>query len=642
MCGIAGIRDFGGSTRSQGEVVGRMTSCLAHRGPDDRGVFVDEAERVALGHRRLSILDLSSQGHQPMATPGGQLWITYNGEIYNFQELKNELAKRGHTFSSDTDTEVILKAYEEWGMGMLDKFHGMFAFALWDKKTRKLTLCRDRAGVKPLYYYWRDGLLLFASELKSLHEHPAFEKKLNLQALSLFFQFGYIPAPHTIFEHTFKVLPGSYLVFDEKGGREERVYWDIRDLYATEQNHATEDDMVQELEAILKKAFAWRLVADVPLGVFLSGGIDSSTVAALLQAQVSYPLKTFTIGFTEKGYDEAPYAKRIARHLGCDHHEVYCTKEYAAEIIPKLPEMYDEPFGDSSAIPTYLVSQLARKHVKVALSADGGDELFGGYTKYDLLNRYWATRQRFPSALFSSAAFFLQMVSPEVAEQLYLLLPSSFRKYTNAKDKMYKLRNLLREQTLPDIFRQSNTFWTEEQLRLLLAFAPPSRESDMYGFDKMRGLDPVSAMQAADFRVYLPDDLLVKVDRATMAQGLEGREPFLDQDIASFIARVPSSWKVRSGKGKYILRKVLAKYVPPELFERPKQGFGIPIYAWMKQDFSRFLEEYLSASQLKKHGLFDEEAVQRILQRHAQGKGEHASKLWFLLMFQMWYSRWMQ
>jgi asparagine synthase (glutamine-hydrolysing) len=642
MCGIVGIRDFQRGNAASLEPVASMTDCLKHRGPDDRGVFIDEAKGVALGHQRLSILDLSQLGHQPMGNEKKTLQIAYNGEVYNFKEIQRELVKYGKRFTSSSDTEVILRAYEQWGMEALHRFHGMFAFVLWDAERQQFILCRDRAGVKPLYYYRKDGLLLAASELKSFHKHPKFQKKINLQALSLFFQFGYIPAPYTIFEDTYKVMPGTYRVFDTQGNSQEIQYWDIRDLYAQEPFHKTEKELVSELDEILSKAFQYRMVADVPVGVFLSGGIDSATVAAVLQSRASSPLKTFTIGFHEQGYDEAPHAKRIAEHIGSDHHELYVTKEMAAEVIPKLSEIYDEPFGDSAGIPTYLVTQLARQEVKVALAGDGGDELFGGYTKYSAIDWYFGKRQVIPGGIFRSAAFALNMFSPEAVEYMYELLPPSLRKYTNLKDKVYKLKNILRETELSEIFRTGNTFWTEQQLARLFTPSISTKQIDLYGFGKMQSINPISQMQAADFRVYLPDDVFVRMDRATMALGLEGREPFLDQDIAEYIARVPSSWKIRNGKGKYILRQVLSRYLPPELVERPKQGFGIPIYDWMRKDFSRFLEEYLSPARLRKHGLFEEQEVTKGLQAYLKGRKENAHKLWYLLMFQMWHERWME
>ncbi|MBI4122984.1 MAG: asparagine synthase (glutamine-hydrolyzing) [Parcubacteria group bacterium] len=628
MCGIVGIFDARQRSFLEESVLSRMAECLSHRGPDDRGVFVSQEHGIGLGHTRLAIIDLSSLGHQPMANKTKTLWIAFNGEIYNFQEVRSELEKRGRKFKSASDTEVILEAYEEWGMESVARFRGMFAFAIWDANSGKLILCRDRAGVKPLYYYQKNGLLLFASELKALHKHPEFKKEINYEALALFLQLGYIPAPHTIFQNTFKLQPGSYLEIDTHGNSKEVRYWDIASFYQLGPFQKSEEEIIEELEGILLESFRYRMVADVPVGIFLSGGLDSSTIAALLQKQAGAPIKTFTIGFHEKGYDEAPFAKKIAQYFGTEHHELYCTKEMAADVIPQLPDMYDEPFGDSSAIPTHLVSKFAREQVKVVLSGDGGDELFGGYPKYGALEWYQRKFGALPPALSRSLAVGLALFSP------------SLKKHTNLKNKVYKLRNLLRERSFEDIFRTANSFWTRQQLLQLLRF-PFDANSSFYGFNELGSLDAFAKMQVADFRVYLPDDILVKADRATMAVGLEGREPFLDQKIAEYVARVPSSIKFKKGQSKYLLKKILARYIPEELIERPKQGFGIPIHAWLRQDFSRFLQEYLAPERLLLHGLFDQRAVQRALKRHREGRGVDAHKLWFLLMFQMWYERWM-
>ncbi|MCX6723491.1 MAG: asparagine synthase (glutamine-hydrolyzing), partial [Candidatus Staskawiczbacteria bacterium] len=417
MCGIIGIRDFRNKISPQ--ILSKMTDILSYRGPDDSGIYIDEKNNVGFGHRRLSILDLSSAGHQPMSDDNENIWVTFNGEIYNFKEIRKELENKGHRFKSNSDTEVIVKSYEEWGIEAVKKYRGMFAFAIWDKTKEKLFLVRDRAGVKPLYYYHKDNLFLFSSELKSFHQHPKFEKEINFDALALFLQFGYILAPHTIFQDAYKLNPGHYLEIDKNGSLKEIKYWDITDYYLEKPINKPEDEIEKELEQILIESFNYRMVSDVPVGVFLSGGIDSSLVAALLQTNSKNSIKTFTIGFNEKEYNEAPYAKKIARHLKTDHNEIYCTSKDALEIIPKLSEIYDEPFGDSSSIPTYLVSKFARQQVKVALSADAGDELFCGYSRYELLNNYYKIIQKTPSFLLPPVSLGLSLFSPDIIGSVY-------------------------------------------------------------------------------------------------------------------------------------------------------------------------------------------------------------------------------
>lgn len=641
MCGITGVRHFG-TGRVDEDALERMTRALRHRGPDDHGVFVDVKNGVALGNQRLAVLDLSPQGHMPMANRKKTLWVTYNGEIYNFREIRRELETRGRTFLSSSDTEVLLEAYEEWGMKAVEKFRGMFAFALWDAQKEELILVRDRAGVKPLYWYRKDDLLLFASEIKAFHEHPLFRKELNPEALSLFLQLGYIPAPHTIFQNAYKLKPGHYARFTKEGNGRQEPYWDIAEIAARPEILGSEEEVETELETLLLESFQYRMVSDVPVGVFLSGGVDSSTVAALLQSRSKTPLKTFTIGFREKGYDEAPFAKRVAEFLGTDHHELYCTKEMAFSVIPKLADMYDEPFGDSSAIPTYLVSKFAREQVKVVLSGDGGDELFGGYTKYIGAEWYYRKANRLPKLLLRLLPWASEILSPEAMELLYQMLPLRFRTHTSVRGKLYKLKDLLRlhHTDLPSIFRTSAAYWTEAQLAKLF-HENSSPQEDLYGFEGMKHLDPFSQMQVADFKVYLADDILTKVDRATMAVGLEAREPFLDYKLVEYAAHLPSSFKFRKGRGKYILKKILAKYLPEKLIERPKQGFGIPISSWLRQDLAPFLHAYLVPEKLRTHGLFDERHVQTMVKGFYAGRRENASRLWFLLMFQMWHERWM-
>lgn len=621
MCGIVGIWDFRPGNKISEDLIKSMRDALTNRGPDDAGIYIDERHNLALGHRRLSVIDLSCRGHQPMPNDDESLEIIYNGEVYNYKEIRKELIIKGYKFKSNSDTEVVLKAYEEWGTEAVHKFRGMFAFAIWDQKKEKLFLFRDRAGVKPLYYFFKNNLFIFASELKAFYKHPYFRKELNFDGLALFLQFGYIPTPHTIFKDTYKLKPGHYLQINKNGNLKEIKYWDIIDYYLGEPINKSEEETEEELESILIKSFKYRMVSDVPLGIFLSGGIDSSAVAALLQSQTPNPLKTFTIGFYEKEYNEAPYAKKIARYLGTDHQEFYCTPKEALETIFKLPEIYDEPFGDSSAIPTYLVSKLAREQVKVSLSADGGDELFCGYPYYWKINNLYTKIEKLPSALLSFSSSVLS------------LFPFS--------DKFIKFRKILKQKELKNIFKIIISYWSEDEIKDLLKMPYASCNTFFNDFQKVKNLGNISQMQAVDFKTYLCDDILTKVDRATMAAGLEGRDPFLDQDIIEYAARLPSEFKYQKGESKYILRKILYKYVPKELLERPKQGFSIPVQDWLRKDLSEPLKEYLSYSKIKKQDIFNGEWVKKKLDEYLRGKSNNGHKLWFLLVFQIWYEKWL-
>ncbi len=641
MCGITGIWDF--KDKISPEVLEKMTDALHHRGPDDSGIFIDQKNNIGFGHQRLSILDLSPAGHQPMANEGQTIFLTFNGEIYNFREIRKELEDKGHTFKSNSDTEVVLKSYEQWGMESMKKFRGMFAFAIFDKRSETLFLARDRAGVKPLYYYSQNNILLFSSELKSFHQHPKFQKEINFDALALFLQFGYILAPHTIFKNTRKVNPGHYLQIDKAGNVKEIKYWDIIDYYLAKPINKPEAEIEKELEQILVESFQYRMVSDVPVGVFLSGGIDSSLVTALLQSTSKNAIKTFTIGFAESGYNEASFAKKIAKYLKTDHHELYCTPKDALQIISKLPDIYDEPFGDSSGIPTYLVSKFAREKVKVALSADAGDELFCGYARYGLLNRYYKAVHNTPSFLLSPVSSALSLFSPNIIAGAYRFFPF-LPKQTNLRDKMFKFKNVLqyKNNSLSGIVKDSYSYWSLHQLRELLKKPYAPLRDNFSEFTRVENLPAISQMQAVDFKTYLCDDILTKVDRATMAVSLEAREPFLDHTIAEYIARVPLDLKYRNGESKYILRKILYKYVPKELLQRPKQGFGVPIDSWLKNDLKGILQQYLSPENIKNQGIFNETYVTESLNGYLAGASDSAHKFWFLLMFQMWHERWMK
>lgn len=645
MCRIAGFWDFdyrGGYDLEK--VLTSMRDALAYGGPDDAGNFIDKEPHLALGHRRLSILDLSNLGHQPMESENGNLWISYNGEVYNFKEIRLELEQKGHRFKSNSDTEVILAAYQEWGLACLKRLRGMWAFAIWDKNKEELILCRDRVGVKPLYWYHKNGLFMFASELKSFHQHPGFHKKIDEFSLALYFQYGYISAPYSIFTHTYKLEPGYFLIINKNQQIKKIKYWDIQESFLRGLKERKsgfprdEEETTRELEEILIESFKLRLVSDVPVGVFLSGGIDSSLVAALLQKESSKPVKTFTIGFREKEFNEAGWAKKVARHLHTDHTELYCGAREAFEIIPKLSELYDEPFGDSSGIPTFLVSKLARKEVKVALSGDGGDEQFCGY------NRYWLPfrLRKFKHLPFKTAiSNIVNFISPQAASSLYqnfrLLLPAGI----NVRDPRYTYKKILEMIKTSDIVGQydisSRIFLSEELGNLGLN----TSVSNLSGVGLDNELEPLQKMMLIDLKTYLPDDLLVKVDRASMSVALEAREPFLDNKILEFSSALTPQLKYKNGVSKYILKKILYKYVPPELVNRPKQGFGVPIQEWFSQELKQLYTESLSADKIRQRGILNPHTVNILLKEYLNCNTANSDKLWLIFAFQMWQDKWM-
>jgi len=640
MCGIVGFKSDTHFTRLR-ESLPAATSSMRHRGPDDAGLFVDPKAGVGLGHRRLAVIDLSEAGRQPMASENGQVRIVYNGEVYNFKEIRATLGEMGHRFRTDTDTEVILEAYREWGMGCLPRFVGMFAMALWDGRIETLFLARDRIGIKPLYYYWADGTFLFASELKALMAFDSFPKEIDPEAVPIFLHYQYIPAPRTVFQNTHKLLPGHYLIYDGTGMKT-RAYWRLPDAQKADFS-GNEAEAVDELDRILSEAVSCRLVSDVPLGALLSGGIDSSVVAALMQKASSGPVRTFSIGFREPGYDEAPWAAQVARHLGTDHTEFYVTPREALDLIPRLPDIYDEPFGDASAVPTSLVSRLARTQVTVALSGDGGDEQFAGYV------RYWSTQtmatafQRLPNSMRKAIGRALKKLPASWVERLYMpwrdRLPQQFR-VTNFPDKWQKLVNLMDRVSVEDLYRMSICYWSKYDLKALCGQGPATTRFEAT-FAETKGWPILSRLMRVDQKTYLPDAMLTKVDRASMAFSLEVRVPLLDHRVLGFTSTIPGSLNYRNGKGKYLLRKLLARYVPETLFDRPKMGFGVPIDGWLRKELRELLLDYLSSERLKKEGLFHPGEVEKKIQEHLSFKAYHQYRLWALLMWEMWRERWL-
>jgi len=642
MCRITGFIEFHkNSGYDHGRVVNDMRDTMTYGGPDDAGNYIDAENGVALGHRRLSIIDLSPSGHQPMID--GELVITFNGEIYNYEEIKKELEEEGVTFKTHSDTEVILKAYRLWGMDAVSKFRGMWAFAIWDTRAKKLTLCRDRAGVKPLYWYFKDGLFMFSSEMKAFLKHPKFTKKINAAALGLYFQYGYITSPHSIFENAYKLEPGSFLTIDSGMNIKKAKYWKIEDHYLKTRDERLEwmnrsdAAVMEELEALLADSFKLRMVADVPVGMFLSGGIDSSLLTAILSKDAKTPLKTFTIGFHEKEYNEAEWAKKVAAHLGTDHTELYCTTKEAFEIIPKLPGIYDEPFGDASAIPTHLVSALARKSVTVSLSADGGDEQFCGYSRYFMISERIKKITRNPFAPMLSGV--LDLISPETAFSIYEKLGAILPKWHNFRDKFAKLKGVLKISDGISQYDFSNKYFLNSELS---ALGIEKNADQLFKYDRsFDKQDILTRMMFLDINTYLPDDVLTKVDRAGMSVALEGRDPFLDGKILEYSAKLPLKFKYRDGVSKFILKQILYKYVPRELIDRPKQGFGVPVHEWFKNDLKELYIEHLAFDKVRREGILNAEAVSKLLDDYLAGRGVNAYKLWFLFMFELWFEKYM-
>jgi len=634
MCGIAGFIDF--HKKSTKSNIQSMIEPLNHRGPDGEGVSLFKSKNaiIGFGHKRLSIIDLSQAGKQPMAL--NHLHITYNGEIYNYQEIKNELLELGHHFNGESDTEMILHAYTEWGIKAVERFIGMFAIALFDEKKQEVVFIRDRAGVKPLFYYQKNDLILFSSELKSFHEHPEFEKKLDLNAVAAYMQYGNVPTPHCIFKNCGKIKPGHYLKINlENKSQQEIQYWNVYDFYNQPKLNLSFPEAKIQTKELLKSAFNYRMVADVPVGVFLSGGYDSTTVSSLIQAESTARLKTFTIGVPDIGLNEAPYARDIAKHLGTDHTEINCTEQEAIEMIKDLPFFYDEPFADSSAIPTTLVSKAARKDVTVALSADGGDEIFGGYNRYDFMHRYGKTLNSIPKAVRKILVGAMGNISSEK-------IPVLKDKY-NFHNRYEKLKTVLNDPSEKEIMLSLSQQFNDEQMKSVMKSEFTSLPTMFQSKEMLEDFkSPLSYMMAIDFQTYMLDDILQKVDRATMTNSLEGREPMLDHRILEFAAQLPDKYKYQNGIKKRILREITHDYVPKELLDRPKMGFAIPIAKWLKNELRDHVEEYLNEDRIEKQGIFNWEFITKLKMDFYKGRKEYDSKLWYFLMFQMWYERWME
>jgi asparagine synthase (glutamine-hydrolysing) len=651
MCGFAGF--FGQPWAGIGSVdslLVDMGESIRTRGPDSSDTWFDASSGIGLSHRRLAVVDLSPAGAQPMHSASGQYVIAYNGEIYNHLDIRVELeavgaapAWRGHS-----DTETLLAAFEAWGVETtLQKTIGMFAFALWDKTTRSLTLARDRMGEKPLYYGWqgqgKNRIFLFGSELKALKAHPAFAAEIDRGALCLFLRFNYVPAPYSIYQGIAKLEPGCYLTVSlAQPEPKVSTYWSaVEAAQAGVANPfaGSPEQAVDALEVLAKDAVKKQMMADVPLGAFLSGGVDSSTVVALMQSQSTRPVKTFTIGFNEEGYNEALHAKAVAKHLGTDHMELYATPKQAMDVIAQLPSLYCEPFADSSQIPTFLVSQLARQHVTVSLSGDGGDELFAGYNRYQLTAQLWRKLSWLPAPLRSAAAASIKAVPPRRWNNAAAWLPGVKRHPALAGlgDKLHKAAGVLDSKSVDALYLglvsqvQVPTSW----VKCAAGFVePPTKLSGNQ--PNLDGLNDVERMMALDAVAYLPDDILCKVDRAGMGVSLEGRVPFLDYRVFEFAWQLPLNYKLRDGQTKWPLRQVLYRHVPKELIERPKMGFGIPLHDWLRGPLRTWAEELIDAKRLEKEGYFYSAPIRAMWEEHLSGKRNWAHHLWSILMFQAW------
>jgi asparagine synthase (glutamine-hydrolysing) len=647
MCGITGYlaseaSSFNGFSNSLKD----MTRVLSHRGPDDEDIWTDPDSGIGLGHRRLSILDTSEMGRQPMQSASGRYRIVFNGEIYNFRELRQKLESRNIPYDApfilrgNSDTEIMLAAIEAWGLlGAIQQFVGMFAFALWDEKNRVLHLVRDRVGIKPLYYGKIHGAFVFASELKSICQFPGFAKEIDRHALSLLMRFGYIPAPHSIYRGIFKLTQGTILSMTNKGSSMTPIpYWSLKDAAEVGMREpfcGTEIDAADQLDSLLRDAVKLRMISDVPLGAFLSGGIDSSTVVAMMQAQNSSAVKTFSIGFEDKQFDESHYAKFIAQKLETDHTELVVSPQNALDIIPRLPTLYDEPFADVSQIPTFLLSQLARQQVTVSLSGDGGDELYCGYDRYQTASSLFKSLSRIPKPLRSGIANILSQVSPKGWNRaLSPVIKFLKHRWQRAKPGFLVPRfgELIKFNNRQELYLQMISHWNQPIVISDNDFIPaldienPWSSSENY----------IEELMFLDMMTNLPDDILTKVDRASMGVGLEVRVPLLDHRVVEFAWKLPLSFKQQGKMGKSILRQVLGRYLPTELFDRPKMGFAVPIGHWLRGPLREWAEDLLDANRLRQEGYLDSQAVQRVWQDHQKGIGNWQYYLWNVLMFQAW------
>ena len=645
MCGIAGFFDQNGFDASAGTRLAEdMAKAIMHRGPDGAGVWVDDAAGIALAHRRLSIVDLSEAGHQPMLSKSGRYVLAYNGEIYNHVELRNELESldNGYDWRGHSDTETVLACIEVYGLEKaLQKFIGMFAIALWDKNEKALYLARDRIGEKPLYFGRQNNVWLFGSELKALRVHHEFTSDINRDALCLYLRHNYIPAPHSIYEGIGKLPPGSYVRLDANSIDATPVsFWTLDDKISNSKANAftgSEAEALDHLDKVLGRAVGLQMQADVPLGAFLSGGVDSSLIVALMAEQSQRKVKSFTIGFEDAQFDEAPFARDVATHIGTDHHEFYVTAQETLDVIPKLPMLYDEPFSDSSQIPTYLVSQIARQHVTVSLSGDAGDELFGGYNRYTWGRSIWDKLNKVPSPLRSVMGTGISMMSPKTWNAIMVpvmnVVPQKYRQ-KNPGDKLHKAAGMFSAETPEDIYKYLVSHWPDPAAIVRDGAEPPTVLTSPH--DVMGDMPFEARMMYLDMLSYLPDDILVKVDRAAMGVSLETRVPFLDHNVIEAAWQLPMNMKIRNGTGKWCLRELLYRRVPKHLIERPKMGFGVPLDAWLRGPLRDWAEHLLDEKRLVQAGFFDPAPIRKKWDEHLSGTRGRHYYIWDILMFEAW------
>lgn len=649
MCGIAGV--FAPGRHPDIDALNAMLSSMVHRGPDDSGMQTLAGGQLLFGHLRLSILDLSPLGHQPMTLADRKVWIVYNGEVYNFREIRAELEKYGWRFRSDSDTEVVLVAYCQWGLDAVDRFRGMFAFAIWDEAKEELHLCRDRFGVKPLYYSIRNGTLAFASEMKALNLAGQTDRDVDPVSVLEYLQYGYVSAPRSIFSDVQTVRPGTICSIDRSLRVREREYWSARDLYdghaadalRQELQALPEDKLLDRVEGSLQKAFEYRMVADVPVGVFLSGGIDSSLVAALLTRRSGLRLRTFTIGFGASEFDETRYARTVAENLGTEHVEYIVSHQAALDLVTEIPSIADEPIGDSSVIPTLMVSRLARQHVKVALSADGADELFGGYARYAYCGDF-LDRSSLMKAMYRLSGDLIEQLPPALISTAYSAARAGGPKFAAINDKLRKFVRMTRAHESFDAYEAAISEWSAADASRLLARQARRPTSARAAFDAVAGANVRDRFMHFDMTRYMPGDLLTKVDRASMFVSLEAREPFLDHEAARLAAALPLSWKMRQRQNKYVLRRLLQRHLPASLFDRPKQGFSAPIAEWLRGPLREMFVQELAPARVREIGILDATAVQHAATEFlgSQNRTVSPAGAWILLQLQQWGGRWLR
>lgn len=639
MCGITGFWSFEDqlSSKSLGHIVQEMADQLKTRGPDSSGIWYQEEFRIAFGHRRLSIIDLTEAGHQPMVSASGRFVITYNGEVYNATDIREDLVTKGHSFRGHSDTEVILAACEAYGLVEATKqLIGMFAFAIWDNHDRKLYLVRDRLGIKPLYWGFHQNTLFFGSQVKSFYPHPCWRLEINREALTNLLRFCYIPGPSSIYKGIHKLSPGCIAVIESNDKVSIKPYWSMEEVIQYQRAHPiiqSTEEWIEQLDTLLRDAVKRCMVSDVPLGAFLSGGIDSSTVVSLMQAQSTASVQTFTIGFDEEGYNEAPHAKAIADHLGTQHHELYLKYSEALNIIPTIPQWCDEPFADSSQIPTFLLSRLAQRHLKVTLSGDGGDEFFVGYDRYFQANHLWNRISPIPLLLRRLGAASIRCLSPAQWDIIGRLIGENKRLIG---DKAHKLANLLACQDQKELYLHMVSLWDRPEKLIEGGYLTENLPKPWLSKMGQGQNSFYEDMQYIDSLTYLPDDILSKVDYASMAVSLESRVPLLDHRVVEFSWGIPLELKLKHPQGKWILRQILKRYIPENLIERPKMGFGVPIDQWLRNPLRPWAEELLSAKSLEDSGL-NEIPIRQRWDEHLTGQRNWHYSLWPVLMYQAWY-----